>query len=173
MTVEDVANLYEELKRLRVEVWIDGGWAVDALLEEQTRPLGDLDIVVQEKDVPRLREYLESSGFRDVPRDDTRPCNFILGHGDGRTVDIHVVDFDGAGNGIYGPPENGEMYPAGSLSGMGSIAGTPVRCVTAEQLVEFHRGYDLRATDYHDVAALCDRFDIAYPDEYLDREGGS
>ena len=53
MTVEDVANLCEELKRLRVEVWIDGGWAVDALLEEQTRPHGDLDIVVQEKDVPR------------------------------------------------------------------------------------------------------------------------
>jgi hypothetical protein len=33
--------------------------------------------------------------------------------------------------------------------------------------VRFHTGYDLDATDWHDVRLLCERFQIAIPEEYL------
>jgi hypothetical protein len=39
MTAEDVVEVSDALEHACVEVWIDGGWGVDALLEEQTRAL--------------------------------------------------------------------------------------------------------------------------------------
>jgi lincosamide nucleotidyltransferase A/C/D/E len=166
MSARDALALYELFETSGVTVWLDGGWGVDALLGEQTRPHGDLDIVIQGVDLPVMREVLERRGFHDVPRDDTRPWNFVLGHGDGREVDVHAIDFDADGNGIYGPPESGEMYPAGSLEGKGSIDGFAVRCLTPGQQVRFHSGYELGESDYQDVRALCERFRLDLPDEY-------
>jgi len=52
------AILVEYLEQHDLEVYIDGGWAVDALLGEHTRSHADLDIAVPHKFVPRLRELL-------------------------------------------------------------------------------------------------------------------
>ncbi len=166
MNLTDVLQLYRQLGELGIEIWIDGGWGVDALLGEQTRPHSDVDIVIQHKDVPRLRELLEAQGYHDVPRGDTAPWNFVLGDDSGRLVDVHAVTFDVERNGLYGPPEKGVMYPAGSLTGTGVLGGHTVRCISAEYMVRFHTGYEPRESDFHDVSALCDRFGIAYPDAY-------
>jgi len=166
MSDGDVVALYDRLEALGVRIWIDGGWGVDALLGEHTRPHGDLDIAIQQADVPRLRSLLKTDGYRDVPRDDSQPWNFVLGDSAERLIDVHVVVFDTAGNGILGPPENGNMYPAGSLDGSGVIAGREVRCIAPEFLVSFHTGYAPRPSDRHDVALLCGRFGIPLPEAY-------
>ena len=61
------------------------------------------------------------------------------------------------------------MYPLGSLYGKGVISGQPVKCVTSEYMVQFISPwlYKLRNKDFHDVAALCEKFGIKYPEEYL------
>jgi lincosamide nucleotidyltransferase A/C/D/E len=166
MTAEEVIELYDQLERLGVKIWIDGGWGVDALLGEQTRPHEDVDIVIQQKDLPLLRQLLESQGYDDVPRDDTSPWNFVLGDDQGHLVDVHAIVFDDQQNGLYGPVERGVMYPAASLTGTGVIAEQPVRCIAPEYLVQFHTGYELQESDYHDVSALCDKFGIDLPQEY-------
>jgi len=163
MTATDVCGLYARLRALGVDVWIDGGWGVDALLENQTRPHNDLDIVIQQKDVSKLRWLLEAEGYSDVPRDDTSPWNFVLGDDTGREVDVHAVVFDGKGNGLYGPAEEGVMYPAGSLDGAGLIEGKTVRCIAPEWMIRFHSGYVLKEKDIRDVAALCEKFGIDNP----------
>ena len=173
MTAADVIDLYAQLTDLGIQIWIDGGWGVDALLGEQTRPHGDLDIVIQQKDVPRLRELLEPQGYRDVERDDTSPWNFVLGDDDGREVDVHAIVFDAEGNGLYGPAAKGVYFPAASLSGSGTIDGHAVRCISAEYVIKFHTGYEPHDSDFRDVAALCERFGIDYPDEYALREVAS
>jgi lincosamide nucleotidyltransferase A/C/D/E len=149
-----------------IDLWIDGGWGVDALLGEQTRAHADLDIVVEQCVIPRLRSWLEMQGFHDVEREDTSPWNFVLGDDAGHQIDIHAIVFDEEGNGLYGPPERGVMYPAASLTGTGTIGGLVVKCISPEWLVAFHTGYELRDTDYHDVDLLCRRFGIAPPEEY-------
>jgi lincosamide nucleotidyltransferase A/C/D/E len=58
MTSIDVIGFYTTLENLGIEMWVDGGWGVDALLGEQTRPHKDLDIAIQQKDVTKLRELL-------------------------------------------------------------------------------------------------------------------
>ena len=166
MEALDVIVLYRMLSENGIEVRLDGGWAVDALLGRQTRPHGDLDIVVQHKDTRRLRALLEAQGYRDVVRDDTSAWNFVLGDSGGREIDVHAITFDNEGNGLYGPEEKGIMYPAASLTGTGTVNGHTVKCISAEWLVKFHSGYELDENDFRDVYALCERFGIDYPGEY-------
>jgi lincosamide nucleotidyltransferase A/C/D/E len=158
--------MYKMLNENWIDVWLDGGWGVDALLGEQTRLHEDLDIVIQQKDVPRLRELLGSKGYKDVPRDDTRECNFVLGDDKGREVDVHVVVFDKEGNGIYGPIDGGVMYPTYAFGAMGKIHGESVRCLSPEYQVVSHTGYKLREKDRQDVKVLCEKFDIEPPVDY-------
>ena len=46
MLAEDVLELYALLLEHGVQIWLDGGWGIDALLERQTRPHKDLDAFV-------------------------------------------------------------------------------------------------------------------------------
>ena len=166
MSATDVIDLYIQLNNLGIKIWLDGGWGVDALLGKQTRLHEDVDIVIQQKDVPKLRKLLEEQGFKDIERDDTSAWNFVLGDSKGHLIDVHVITFDAEGNGLYGPVEKGVMYPAASLTGNGKVNGRPVRCILAEHMVKFHTGYKLKESDYKDVSALCERFGIKYPKEY-------
>jgi lincosamide nucleotidyltransferase A/C/D/E len=43
----------------RIDLHIDGGWGVDALLGRQTRTHADLDIAVNRQDVAQIRFLLD------------------------------------------------------------------------------------------------------------------
>jgi len=166
MEASAVLSLYNALERLGVRIWVDGGWGVDALLENQTRVHRDLDIAIQAKDIPAFRQLLESNGYKEIKLEIARPYNFVLGNNEGHEIDVHVIVLDDQGNGIYGPAENGEMYPAGALTGSGTINGQRVKCISPEWTVKFHSGYELKEKDYKDVSALCQKFGIELPSEY-------
>jgi len=166
MEGKDVVELIKLLCVEQIEVWLDGGWGVDALLGELTRPHDDVDIVITGKDSNKLRGILSKKGYEEIKKDDTRSWNFVLRDTAGREVDVHVVNFDGQKNGIYGPIENGQMYPAHAFSGTGMIEGEPVKCLTAQYQVESHRGYILRDKDFLDMTALCKKFNIQLSQEY-------
>ena len=169
MTAADIIKLYSDLEKSGIGIWIDGGWGVDALLGKQTRLHADLDIAIEQKDLNKAVEMLEKQGYQNVPRDDTSPWNFVLGDSKNHEIDFHVIVIDDKGNGIYGPPQKGEMYPAGALIGLGRIKKHLVKCIAPEYMVKFHTGYTLRESDYQDVGALCKKFGISLPDEYVRR----
>lgn len=166
MKSSDVVKIYKLLTGNNINVWLDGGWGVDALLGKETRPHGDVDIVVQQKDVLNLRNLLKEMGYQEVKRDDTSDWNFVLGNGH-LLVDVHVVTFDEKGNGIYGPPGRGVCYPAYSFKGIGRIDNCSVKCLTAEYQVESHTGYEIDENDVNDVLALCEKFGINPSKEHL------
>jgi lincosamide nucleotidyltransferase A/C/D/E len=166
-TAEDVVALLDVLDGVGIRVWLDGGWAVDACLGEQTRPHADLDIVIEERHLETVVDTLHGRGYRPLPRDDTRPWNFVLGDTAGHQVDFHVIVIDAVGRGRYGPPELDDFcYEAEALAWTGTIGGHPVSCMPPEWLVRWHTGYELDAFDIADVTALCERFAIPLPDEY-------
>ncbi len=142
-----------------IEVYVDGGWAVDALLGEQTRAHDDLDIAMPHRHVPQLRALLAT--FEELPREDSWECNFVLADQHGSRVDVHSYTLDEAGRNIFGVP-----YAREHLTGRGSIDGYPVRCIAPEWLVKFHTGYEIDENDRHDVGLLCERFGIELPEEY-------
>jgi len=50
----------------------------------------------------------------------------------------------------------------------------PVKCITPEWMVKFHRGYPLDEADYQDVGRLCQRFGIKIPEEsraFVEKDG--
>jgi lincosamide nucleotidyltransferase A/C/D/E len=59
---EDAVRIIERLSAGRIQVWVCGGWGIDALLGRETRPHKDLDILAQLDDIVRARELLERDG---------------------------------------------------------------------------------------------------------------
>jgi len=116
---------------------------------------------VMHKDTLKIRVLFEARGYREIPRDDSWECNFVLGDSFGHLVDLHSCTFDETGNNIFGV-----KYPYDSLNGKGSINGFPVRCITPDWMVKFHSGYKLDENDYHDVSLLCRQYSIEMPKEY-------
>jgi lincosamide nucleotidyltransferase A/C/D/E len=161
MDARTAAALIRFLEQHSIEVYVDGGWAVDALLGGETRVHEDLDIAVPHKHVPELRRLLAGRGFEEQAREDSWECNFVLADGDGAKVDVHSYTLDDAGRNIFGVP-----YASEHLTGRGSIDGYAVRSIAAKWLVKFHTGYEVDANDYHDVRLLCERFGIELPEEY-------
>lgn len=162
---QDVIDLYRDLENAGVYIWIDGGWAIDAVLGRETRAHSDLDIAIEDRAVSALRRHLAQRGFQEAPRADTR-WNFLLSDDAGRHVDVHVVVLDDR-KGVQGEAVDGIRYPAGSLSGAGVIAGVAVRCVRADDLLQFKTSYPPRPVDRADVAALCALLGRPVPDTHL------
>jgi len=161
MTAQDVVEFLERMRDHKIELCIDGGWGVDALLGRQTRAHQDLDIALEHKQVAKLRAVMAAAGYREVPRADSWECNFVLGDARGRLLDVHSYTFD-----LDGQLTFGVAYPPDSLQGAGVIDEFPVQCITADWLVKFHSGYPLDGNDYRDVKALCQRFGIDLPAEF-------
>ena len=100
MTSKDVADLYTELDSSGIKIWVDGGWSVDALLDKQLRPHKDIDIAIQWKDVPKLREILTAKGYKQVKEDSQ--WNFVLQDDNAHEIDVHAFIYDDKGNIVEG-----------------------------------------------------------------------
>jgi lincosamide nucleotidyltransferase A/C/D/E len=158
MTEADVLAVLDALDRASIESWLDGGWGIDALLGEQTRPHGDVDLVLRVSDVGAMREALAGDGFELNRGDPT--SNFVLRDGAGREIDVHPVRFDEAGNGVYRMEDGDDwIYPAEGFTGRGRIGGREVWCLTPDvQMLGHAGGYEPHWTDFHDMRLLNARF---------------
>ncbi|MFI6323784.1 nucleotidyltransferase domain-containing protein [Nonomuraea sp. NPDC050556] len=160
MSARDVLQVLGLLEAAGVTVWLDGGWGVDALLGEQTRPHDDLDLAVSAADLDLFNEVMRANGFT-MFREDSA-FNFVLADPSDRRVDAHLVDLaTTTADGFHGPA--GLAYPVGSLDGTGTILGQRVACCTAEFQVISHTGYEIDDDDVRDVMALHHRFGIPVP----------
>jgi lincosamide nucleotidyltransferase A/C/D/E len=147
-----------------VDVCVGGGWAVDALLGEQTRPHGDLDLWIPADSFEFAVVTFADIGIdRLYPWPGDRPWNFVLHDVARRRVDLHLYEPLSSGELHYGGVESGERYPADALRGRGTIDGRPVRCESQEWSVRWHSGYPPRPEDLHDVPPLCAKFGIELP----------
>lgn len=165
MVIDDARSWIETLDARGVTFWVDGGWGVDALLGEQTRPHNDLDLVVEASYELVVARLLQDQGYAEVVTSFSTSFHSVWRDDAGREVDLHLITMDDQGNGQFGPDD---LYPAAGLQGTGSIGGRAVRCVTAEVQVEFHLGYEHDEDDHADVSALCHRFGLPLPSQYQD-----
>jgi lincosamide nucleotidyltransferase A/C/D/E len=164
MDAQYIVDLYSHVETVGIKIWIDGGWAVDALLGEQTRSHEDLDIAVEHKNLPTLKEYLASQGYESTPRDDDKMWDLVMNDGKGHEIEVHAFEFDDNGKVVEEKYWNG--YSADSLNGVGWINGKQVRCVGIGQLLKTHQAdkRELKEKDYKDIRVLCDKFGLEYPD---------
>jgi lincosamide nucleotidyltransferase A/C/D/E len=165
-TLADVLAVLDLAEGSGVRLWVDGGWGVDALLGGQSRDHGDLDVAVEVRNLDVLVAGLIADGFTRVGEVDATAWNFLLAHPRGHVVDLHAIVLDADGNGILGPAEAGNVYPAAALTGRGVLGGRVVECIAADWAVRFRDAYRGDAEDRSDVRALCDRFGLPIPEQY-------
>lgn len=164
MSAIDAIRLLDAMTDAGVDACVGGGWAVDALLERQTRHHSDLDVWVPADQAHQLFVALRGVGLdRVFPWPDDRPWNFVLHDGARLRTDLHFVEAAAGGDYHYGSALNGERIAANALAWDGRIAGQAVRCESPRWAVRCHTGYDPRPVDRHDVALLCEHFEIDLP----------
>jgi lincosamide nucleotidyltransferase A/C/D/E len=151
MSAGEVARILCALEAAGLSVWVDGGWAIDAVVGEQTRPHDDLDLVALLDEIPALECELAALGYERAGG--APPCSFESVTADGRQVDVHPV----TAGGEYRLREGGTwLYPVDGFQGSGTIGGRAVRCLTVEAQLVCRTGYDPVDPDRHrrDVALL-------------------
>jgi len=173
----DAVSIYQHLLDHDIQVWLTGGWGIDALLEEQTRPHKDLDVIMLLDNVVRMRELLARDGYNlkeiwsenlwvvDVFGTETATA-FVLWDSEGREVDAHAMCLDDQGNGIPAWEAEGFVFKRQDLAAEGTISGFVVQCISPEMQMLCHTGYELPDKQLRDLERLHKRFGVEYPDEY-------
>jgi lincosamide nucleotidyltransferase A/C/D/E len=174
VTAEDAIHIYQKLTAHGIPIWLSGGWGIDALLGEETRPHKDLDFFVLLDDVVRVCRIMACSGYRlkelwsenrwalDSAR--TRvPTAFVLRDSAGRELDLHAIQIDAQGNGNPTWAEAEDfILSIQDLTTMGRIAGMAVPCISFEMQMRAHAGYTLPELQRRDLARLHERFGAAH-----------
>ncbi len=158
----DVIVLLKNIKENGIDVWIDGGWGVDALLGRQTRPHNDIDVFIQRKDRAAFTKMLILNGYRETNMEYTTDDHIVWRDPNNRIVDLHLFEFSEKGTFRY----DNEIYSSDILNGQGVIGDIPVRCLTPEAQLLYHQGYEYDEKDVHDVMLLCETFGLSLPEEY-------
>ncbi|MFD7796077.1 nucleotidyltransferase domain-containing protein [Streptomyces sp. NPDC059759] len=160
MTGDDVLEILDVLRAAGTEVWIGGGWGIDALLGRQTRPHRDLDLMHRMEQEPAVVAALAGAGFAESL--DWRPVRFVVADATGREIDLHPLVFASDGSATQASTEPGHpfRYPAACFV-TGTVRDSTVPCLSAEQQVSFHQGYKPSDRDRHDMARLREAFGIA------------
>lgn len=162
MTGDDVVEILDRLEAVGIEVWVDGGWGIDALLARETRAHGDLDLVLRREQLDAAHAVLALVGFVHAAHERPGlPARLVLRDARGRRVDFHPVTVDGAGDGwqALGDGRFGR-YRADGLQAEGSIGGQRVGCISPDLQRRHHRGYELPDHERRDLCLLAERFGV-------------
>ena len=145
-----------------IDIWLDGGWGVDALLGTQTRVHNDIDLFVEKINSKKFIDIIKEKGFSEIEEAYTTASHTVWKDTKGRIIDLHIFEFNEQGNLVF----EGETYSGDVFSGIGKISNKVVKCISAENQILFHLGYEHDENDVHDVRLLCERFNIPIPNEY-------
>jgi lincosamide nucleotidyltransferase A/C/D/E len=163
MTSDAVVEFLGLMEASSIEVCLDGGWGIDALLGEQTREHGDLDIIINVADVPRLVAVTQSARY--VRQPGGTDTNFVLKSPAGHKVDVHAIAFDERGFGVFALPDGRKWpFPPAAFRGRGRVQSKEVRCLSPDAQVQCHaQGYTPDEADLRDMQRLQDRFGVVLP----------
>jgi len=169
VSAEDAITIYQHLLDNGIQLWLTGGWGIDALVGGQTRPHKDLDLIMLLDDVGRMRHLLVHDGYdlKDLWEENRWVLDahgveaataFVLHDSLGREIDAHAMRLDSSGDGLPAWDAEGLVFSSADLAGQGTIAGLPVRCLSPEAQLLCHTGYDLPDYQVRDLELLREKF---------------
>jgi lincosamide nucleotidyltransferase A/C/D/E len=157
MRSDDVLAILARLDAKGLGWWVAGGWAVDALAGEETRPHEDLDLVVLNGELAKIESVLAGMGFTRADESEL-PAFLILRDESGHQVDLYLVDLDRSGDAWQCFSQGKRDYFAqADLAAVGRLQTRDVRCLSAEALFRQFLGYRWAETARHDLQLLHDR----------------
>lgn len=184
LTACGALELYQLITSRGIRIWICGGWGVDALLRQETRPHHDLDVLMLVDDVTRLqwllarhgsrlKEYWEENRWVTDGAGKRIATAFVLWDAQERELDVHALHLDTGRNGIPDwEKAEGFIFTPEDLGGEGLIAGEPVACLSAAMQMHAHSGYEIPEKQFGDIEGLHRKFSLDYPLGYNPRKAG-
>lgn len=164
MEARDVIDVVLLFEQAGIDIWVEGGWGIDALLGSQTRDHGDLDLIVDAPRASDARALFINGGYEIIFED--LPGHVSFEDPTGRAVDLSFAVADRYGDrwNINRTVGNGDPdYPFDCFT-YGWIGGHKVGCLGPDAQLAHHLGYEIEAVDKWDAALLRDHFDIALPE---------
>ena len=168
MEARDVLEILRVFADAKIDVWVEGGWGIDALLGTQTRDHGDLDLIIDAPRSEAARRTLEGHGFSLIY--DDAPGRWAYRDDRWREVDLTVAAADRYGDRWNLNRSVGRGEPDYPFDGFttGWIGGERVQCLTPGTQVAHHEGYEPEEVDLWDMEQLRVRFDVALPEHLRD-----
>jgi lincosamide nucleotidyltransferase A/C/D/E len=151
MNASDVTLVLNLFSTADVDVWIGGGWGVDALAGRQTRDHLDLDLLFNRDHEGRVIALLSANAYSETI--DWRPGRFVMNDGT-RELDLHPLEMLDAGDAIL-RTHTDQTFAFRNVDFVeGVIDNRVVPCLSAAKQWEFHQGYEPTAKDLHDLEVL-------------------
>lgn len=143
MTTQAMLRILGAMSEAGVKCWVSGGWGVDALAGRRTRVHRDLDLVVEEGDIPTAIDVLVDLGYFEWYRSESDIPMFsrVVYHNHsvaGQAVDLHPLDVS----------STQIEFTTGELEGMA------VPCLSVAVQLRTHTAYKKRWRDRADVALM-------------------
>ena len=144
-----------------IQIYLDGGWGVDALVGFESRCHNDIDIFIEKQDKECSIKLLKDTGYSETVMEYTTPEHTVWRDENARIIDFHIFSRNSEGDFVF----ESQTFPKEIFTSIGRIGHLEVDCITPEWQVRFHSGYKLDDNDIKDVLLLCDKFNLALPDE--------
>jgi lincosamide nucleotidyltransferase A/C/D/E len=163
---DDVHDILQALEAVGADPRLSGGWGIDALVGDQTRPHRDVDLAVRAEAINAAVEALRTRGFEVTT--DWLPVRIEVSRQE-RHVDLHPLHYRDDGSAWQSSlNETTFEYPAEAWVA-GRIGGRTVVCLSPSMQRRFHSGYELSGKDRHDLATL-DRLADVHQAEVSDHD---
>ena len=161
-----IERVHDLLSEASIGHWLFGGWGVDFLVGNITRPHGDIDFVIWRQDIERIRELFSPLGYRERSSDDaTFRADFDT---DAGLLSMVYIERDARGDIVTPDVFACSPWAEDSFEHEGSLEGVRLPVISAlEQMLSKEAyfgeatGTPLRPKDEHDVALLRGLLDSA------------
>ena len=77
-----------------IDIWLDGGWGVDALLETETRAHNDIDLFVEKINRRKFIDIIKEKGFSEIEEAYTTTSHTVWKDAKDRIIDLHIFEFN-------------------------------------------------------------------------------
>lgn len=161
----DAVEIISLFRSKGIGIYLDGGWGVDALVGFESRTHNDIDIFIEQQNKDFAIKLLMSHGYSEKVMEYTTLDHTVWQDDKERIIDLHIFSRTSKDDFMF----EGATYPKDVFSGKGRIGCLEVDCIAPQWQVIFHSGYELDDNDIKDVLLLCNKFNLAVPDEIADR----
>jgi lincosamide nucleotidyltransferase A/C/D/E len=175
----DVPRVHRWLAGEGIQAWVTGGWGVDAIAGEQTRPHQDLDLLVPVDQGDQARTILEAHGFELYAPEIRLPFRLAMLNRRARLmIDLQLASPNPDGTYTFrvidtepSVPNFDYVYSVEGLGGRGTVAGVELPCISREEQVRSRttQGYSFESSDrLREGGILADVHDLEVMDGLQD-----
>ncbi len=154
-----IEKVHDLLSEAGIGHWLFGGWGVDFLVGDVTRPHSDIEVVIWRRDIERVRELLRPLGYRERSGAHvTFRADFDT---DAGLLSMVYIERDARGDIVTPDVFASSPWAEDAFEHEGSLEGVRLPVISAlEQMLSKEAyfgeatGQPLRPKDEHDVALL-------------------